>query len=69
MTPVDKRHGMGEQLDAVETIADLGSRISAAAGKSANLELFPRFENSGVMGPSWPMPYCHLASPFVMLEH
>ena len=44
VTPVDKRHGMGEQFEAVETIADLGSRISAAAGKSANLELFPRFE-------------------------
>lgn len=51
VTPVDKRHGMGEQFDAVETIADLGSRISAAAGKSANLELFPRFEKLGGNGP------------------
>ena len=42
---------MGEQFDAVETIADLGSRISAAAGKSANLELFPRFEKLGGNGP------------------
>ena len=25
VTPVDKRHGMGEQFDAIETIADLGS--------------------------------------------
>ena len=33
VTPVDKRHGMGEQFDAVETIADLGSRIPAAAWK------------------------------------
>ena len=51
VTPVDKRHGMGEHFDAVETIADLGSRISAAAGKSANLELFPRFEKLGGNGP------------------
>ena len=51
VTPVDKRHGMGEQFDAIETIADLGSRISAAAGKSANLELFPRFEKLGGNGP------------------
>ena len=51
VTPVDKRHGMGEQFEAVETIADLGSRISAAAGKSANLELFPRFEKLGGNGP------------------
>ena len=50
VTPVDKRHGMGEQFDAIETIADLGSRISAAAGKSANLELFPRFEKLGGNG-------------------
>ena len=51
VTPVDKRHGMGEQFDAVETITELGSRISAAAGKSANLELFPRFEKLGGNGP------------------
>ena len=51
MTPVDKRHGLGEKFDAIETIADLGERISAASGKSANLELFPRFEKLGGNGP------------------
>ena len=51
VTPVNKRHGMGEQFDPIETIADLGSRISEAAGKSANLELFPRFEKLGGNGP------------------
>ena len=51
VTPVDKRHGLGESFDAIETIADLGERISAAAGKSANLELFPRFEKLGGNGP------------------
>ena len=34
VTPVDKRHGLEENFDAIETIADLGSRIIAAAGKS-----------------------------------
>ena len=29
----------------------LGTRISAAAGKSANIELFPRFEKLGGNGP------------------
>ena len=51
VTPVDKRHGMGENFDPIATIAELGSRISAAAGKSANLELFPRFEKLGGNGP------------------
>ena len=51
VTPVDKRHGLGENFDAIETISELGERISAAAGKSANLELFPRFEKLGGNGP------------------
>ena len=51
VTPVDKRHGMGENFDPIATIAELGARISAAAGKSANLELFPRFDKLGGNGP------------------
>lgn len=51
VTPVDKRHGHGENFDAIETISAFGDRISAAAGKSANLELFPRFEKLGGNGP------------------
>ena len=51
VTPVDKRHGMGENFDPISTIAELGARISAAAGKSANLELFPRFDKLGGNGP------------------
>ena len=35
VTPVDKRHGLEDNFDPIETIGDLGSRISAAAGKSA----------------------------------
>ena len=51
VTPVNKRHGMGENFDPIETISDLGSRISAAAGKSANIELFSRFDKLGGNGP------------------
>ena len=47
VTPVDKRHGLEENFDPIETIAAFGSRISDAAGKSANIELFPRFEKLG----------------------
>ena len=51
VTPVDKRHGLEDDFDAIETIGDLGARISAAAGKSANIELYPRFDKLGGNGP------------------
>jgi len=51
VTPVDKRHGLNDNFDPIDTIDALGSRISAAAGKSANIELFPRFDKLGGNGP------------------
>lgn len=51
VTPVDQRHGMGENFDPIDTIAELGARISAAAGKSANIELYSRFDKLGGNGP------------------
>ena len=51
VTPVDKRHGLEDNFDPIETIGDLGSRISAAAGKSANIELYPRCDKLGGNGP------------------
>ena len=51
VAPVDKRHGLGDQYDPVDTISEMGAKISAAAGKSANIELFPRFEKLGGNGP------------------
>ncbi len=51
VTPVDKRHGLEENFDPIETIGDLGSRICAAAGKSANIEFYPRFDKLGGNGP------------------
>ena len=47
VTPVDKRHGLEENFAPIKTLEALGSRISAAAGKSANIELFPRFDKLG----------------------
>jgi len=51
VAPVEKRHGLGDQFDAVPTIAEMGAKISSAAGKSANIELYPRFEKLGGNGP------------------
>ena len=51
VTPVDKRHGLEENFQAIDTLDALGARISAAAGKSANIELFPRFDKLGGNGP------------------
>lgn len=51
VTPVEKRHGLGDQFDPVSTIAEMGGKISSAAGKSANIELYPRFEKLGGNGP------------------
>ena len=51
VAPVEKRHGLGDQFDPVSTIAEMGAKISAAAGKSTNIELYPRFEKLGGNGP------------------
>ena len=50
VAPVKKRHGLGDQFDPIETITEMGEKITAAAGKSANIELFPRFEKLGGNG-------------------
>ncbi len=49
--PVDQRFGPGDDFQAIETIAEFGSRISAAAGKSANIELYQQMEKLGGNGP------------------
>ncbi len=48
---VDTRHGQGDKFKRIEHIDDLGKRISAAAGKSANIEMFVNFEKLGGNGP------------------
>lgn len=49
--PVATRHGPGDQFDPIPSITDFGARISAAAGKSTNIELYPVTEKLGGNGP------------------
>lgn len=49
--PVDKRHGKGDRITPIKTIADFGNRIAAAAGKSTNIEFFPKLTKIGGNGP------------------
>ena len=51
VTPVATRSGQGENFTAIPTIEDFGHRMLAAAGKSTNLELYPRMEKLGGNGP------------------
>jgi sugar/nucleoside kinase (ribokinase family) len=51
VTAVDQRRGQGENFTPIPTLADLGHRISAAAGQSTNIELYPRFDKLGGNGP------------------
>lgn len=49
--PVDRRFGLGDLFDPIPTIGEFGSRISAAAGLSTNIEVFPRTVKFGGNGP------------------
>ncbi len=48
---VNQRSGKGEAFTRIDTIAEFGQRVSAAAGKSANIEMYPRMEKLGGNGP------------------
>jgi len=51
VTPVAMRHGEGDNFEPIPTLADFGQRILGAAGKSANLELYPKMQKLGGNGP------------------
>ena len=51
VTPVAQRAGQGDNFTPIATIAEFGRRISAAAGKSTNLEFYPRMDKLGGNGP------------------
>jgi len=51
MTPVASRAGRGEAFTPFASMADFGNRIVEFAGKSCNIELFPRMEKLGGNGP------------------
>ncbi len=49
--PVATRHGQGEAFAPMALIEEFGRRILAAAGKSTNIELYPRLDKLGGNGP------------------
>lgn len=49
--PVANRSGPGENFTPIATIPDFARRIESAAGKSTNIELFPREHRLGGNGP------------------
>ncbi len=49
--PVGTRHGQGEAFTPMATIEEFGRRVLAAAGKSTNIELYPRLDKLGGNGP------------------
>jgi sugar/nucleoside kinase (ribokinase family) len=51
MQVVGQRHGPGTAYDPLPTIAEWGERVSAAAGKSANFEMWQQREKLGGNGP------------------
>ena len=51
VTPVGLRRGAGEDFTPIATLAEFGHRIVAAAGKSTNIELYPRIDKLGGNGP------------------
>lgn len=51
VTPVALRTGHGDQFEPIQTIEEFGQRIIGAAGKSTNLEFYPRMDKLGGNGP------------------
>jgi hypothetical protein len=51
VTPVGLRRGPGENFTPIATLGEFGQRIVAAAGKSTNIELYPRIDKLGGNGP------------------
>jgi hypothetical protein len=51
VTPVAQRAGQGDNFTPFPTIAEFGERIVGAAGKSTNIEFYPRMDKLGGNGP------------------
>jgi sugar/nucleoside kinase (ribokinase family) len=51
VTPVRLRRSAGENFTPIATLTEFGQRIVAAAGKSTNIELYPRMDKLGGNGP------------------
>ncbi|MDF9833176.1 hypothetical protein M2103_001398 [Ereboglobus sp. PH5-5] len=51
VTPVALRTAQGDAFTPIATITDFGQRVLGAAGKSTNIEFYPRMEKLGGNGP------------------
>jgi len=51
VTPVGLRRSAGDNFTPITTLTEFGQRIVAAAGKSTNIELYPRTDKLGGNGP------------------
>jgi hypothetical protein len=51
VTPVARRSAQGEAFTPITTIQEFSQRIAGAAGKSTNIEFYPRMEKLGGNGP------------------
>lgn len=51
VTPVAQRTAQGEAFTPIDTITEFAQRIAGAAGKSTNIEFYPRMEKLGGNGP------------------
>ncbi|HEY0945936.1 MAG TPA: PfkB family carbohydrate kinase [Opitutaceae bacterium] len=51
VTPVALRTGQGEAFTPIDTITEFGQRVLGAAGKSTNIEFYPRMDKLGGNGP------------------
>lgn len=51
VTPVAQRTGQGEAFTPIASIPEFAARIAGAAGKSTNIEFYPRMDKLGGNGP------------------
>ncbi len=51
VTPVGLRRAQGAAFTPIDTLTEFGERVVGAAGKSTNIELYPRAEKLGGNGP------------------
>lgn len=51
VAPVALRAGQGDNFTPIATISEFGQRILGAAGKSTNIEFYPRLDKLGGNGP------------------
>ncbi len=49
--PMNRRYGLGDNFERIETIKEFGERIASAAGQSANIEMYQVMEKLGGNGP------------------